>query len=139
MHSCLWLCDPMDYSPPSSSVHGIFQARLLEWVAILFWRGSSRPRNQTRVSCIAGRFFTAWATREANGWVRDLFFKSSAPPAGLNAGSKGKSGINEASQEVQMIKNLPEIHFLFTFQFLVWGREHWENSRVGFWGFFWHT
>ena len=62
---CLTLCDPMDYSPPGSSVHGILQARILEWVAIPFSRGSSQPRDQTLVSCIAGRFFTIWATREA--------------------------------------------------------------------------
>ena len=45
-------------SPPSSSVHGTFQARILEWVAISFSRGSSQPRDQTPVSCLAGRFFT---------------------------------------------------------------------------------
>ena len=55
---CLTLCDPMDSSPPGSSVHGILQARMLEWVAIPFFRGSSRPRDQPQVSCIAGRFFT---------------------------------------------------------------------------------
>ena len=56
--SCLSLCDPTDCSPPGSSVHGILQARILERVAIPFSRGSSPPRNQTWVSCIAGRFFT---------------------------------------------------------------------------------
>ena len=61
---CLTLCDPMDCSPPGSSVHGIFQARILEWVATHSSRGSSWPRNWTRVSCIAGGFFTSWATRE---------------------------------------------------------------------------
>ena len=54
----LTLCDPMDYSLPVSSVHGIFQARVLEWVAISFSRRSSQPRDQTRVSHIAGRCFT---------------------------------------------------------------------------------
>ena len=49
------LCDPMDCSPPGSSVHGILQARILEWVAISSSRGSSRPRNQTHVSCIGRR------------------------------------------------------------------------------------
>ena len=63
--SCLTLCDPRDCSPPGSSDHGILQARILEWVAIPFSRGSSWPRDQTQVSCIAGRFFTIWATREA--------------------------------------------------------------------------
>ena len=59
---CLTLCDPMDCSPPGSSVHGILQARILEWVAIPFSRGSYQPRNPTRVSCFAGGFFTSWAT-----------------------------------------------------------------------------
>ena len=59
------LCDPVDCSPPGSSVHGILQARILEWAAIRFSRGSSPPGDQTWVSCIAGRFFTFWATREA--------------------------------------------------------------------------
>ena len=63
--SCLTLCIPMDCSPPGSSVHGILQTRTLEWVAISSSRGSSRPRDQTQVSHIAGRFFTIWATREA--------------------------------------------------------------------------
>ena len=55
----------MDCSLPGSSVHGILQARILKWVAIPFSRGSSQARNQTRVSYIAGRFFTNWAMREA--------------------------------------------------------------------------
>ena len=63
--SCLTLCDHMDCCPPGSSVHEILQARILEWVAISFSRGSSQPRNQTWVSCMAGRFFTIWVTREA--------------------------------------------------------------------------
>ena len=53
-----FFCDYMDCSPPGSSVHGILQARILEWVAIPFSRGSCRPRDQTRVSRVAGRFFT---------------------------------------------------------------------------------
>ena len=63
--SCPTLCYPIDCNPPSSSVHEILQARILEWVAIHFSRGSSQPRDRTQVSCIAGRFFTVWATREA--------------------------------------------------------------------------
>ena len=65
VQSCLTLCNPMDCSLSGSSVHGIFQARVLEWVAISFSRGSSQPRNWTWVSLIAGRRFTIWATREA--------------------------------------------------------------------------
>ena len=52
VHSCPTLCDLMDCSPPGSSVHGIFQARMLEWVAIFFSRGSSQPRDETHVSCV---------------------------------------------------------------------------------------
>ena len=64
--SCLTLCNTMNCSPPGSSVHGIFQARKLEWVAIPFSRGSSPPGDWTQVSwssCIAGGFFTIWATK----------------------------------------------------------------------------
>ena len=63
--SRIWLCDPVDYSPPGFSVHGILQARILEWVASSFSRGSSWPRDWTQVSLIAGRHFNLWATREA--------------------------------------------------------------------------
>ena len=62
---CLTLCNPMDCSPPGCSVHGIFQARVLEWIAIPFSRISSQPRDRTVVSCIAGRFFIIWTTTEA--------------------------------------------------------------------------
>ena len=57
--SCPTLCDPMGCSPPGSSVHGILQVRILEWAAIPFSRASSQSRDQTQVSCIAGRFFTS--------------------------------------------------------------------------------
>ena len=57
------LAIPKDWSPPGSSVHGIFQARILQWVAISFSRASSWPGDRTRVSCIAGGSFTNWATR----------------------------------------------------------------------------
>ena len=58
----LTLCDPVDWSLPGSSVNGILQARILEWVAMCSSTGSSRPRDGTHVSCIAGRFFTIWST-----------------------------------------------------------------------------
>ena len=63
--SCPTLCAPVDCSPPGSSVHGIFQAGILEWVSIPFSRGPSRPRDWTQVSLIVSRHFTVWATREA--------------------------------------------------------------------------
>ena len=65
----------MDCSLPGSSVYGILQARILKWVAISFSMGSSQPRNRTQVSCIAGRFFTNWATRR---------YLASNTPAGHN-------------------------------------------------------
>ena len=63
--SCPTLCDPMDCSLSGSSVCGILQARILEWVAISFSRRSSRPRDWTQISCAAGGFFTIWATKQA--------------------------------------------------------------------------
>ena len=63
--SCSILHDPMNFSLPGSSIYGFLQARILEWVAISFSRGSSQPRVRTEVSCIASRFFIIWATREA--------------------------------------------------------------------------
>ena len=59
---CLTLCNPMDCSLPASSLHGVLQARILEWVAISFSRGSSWLRDQTRASCIADICFNLWAT-----------------------------------------------------------------------------
>ena len=66
---CPTLCDPMDYT-----VHGILQARMLEWVAVPFSRGSSQSRDWTQVSSIAGGFFTSWVTREAQEYWRELPF-----------------------------------------------------------------
>ena len=63
--SCPALCDPMNCSLPDSTVLGILQARLLEWVTIPFSRGSSQPRDQTQVSYFAGGLFTDWTTKEA--------------------------------------------------------------------------
>ena len=85
--------DPVNCSPLGSSVHRILQARILqailEWAAIPFSRGSSWPRNWTCISCIAGRFFTIWATRE------DLIF--------FFCGGGGE----DASLVAQMVRNLP--------------------------------
>ena len=63
--SCLTLGDPVDCSPPGSSVHGVLQARILEWVTIPFSKGSFWPRDWIWVPCIAGAFFTIWAAKEA--------------------------------------------------------------------------
>ena len=82
--SCLTLCDPMDYS-----VHGILQARILEWVAFPFSRGSSQPRGQTQVSRIAGRLFTSWATGEAHNRGRAQFAVSGLSFRGFSLQTMG--------------------------------------------------
>ena len=84
----LTLCNPMDSSPPGS-VHGILQARILEWVVISFSKRSSWPRDWTWASYIAGRFFTAWTTREAHG---PSLFLSKAEPSHILLGSQEQHG-----------------------------------------------
>ena len=81
LQSCLTLCNPVDCNLPGSSVHGILQARVLEWTTMPFFRGSSWPRNRTCISCIAGRFFTDWATREA---LTPTCFPTSSPWSGFS-------------------------------------------------------
>ena len=71
--SHVWLfCNPMDYSPPNSSIHGISQARILEWVAISFSRGPSQPRDWPCISCIGRRILNRWTTREAQACSRHM-------------------------------------------------------------------
>ena len=74
---CLTLLDPMDCSPPGFSIHGILQARLLEWIAVPSSRRSSQPRDQTYIfytsTALAGRFFTTSTTGEAQYWTYQYF------------------------------------------------------------------
>ena len=79
------LCDPMDCSPLGSSVHGILQARTLEWVAMSFSRGSSWPRDQTHVSCTASRVFTT----EPSWEPQDIIWPSKKRGVGISRGSSG--------------------------------------------------
>ena len=85
-HSFPTPCNPMDSSPPGSSVHGILQARILKWAAISF----SWPRDRTQGSCIADRFFTTWVTREAcyHGYMAILFKSSLVGPLKKNCPTK---------------------------------------------------
>ena len=77
--SCPTFCDPTGCSLPGSLVPEIFQARMLEWVAISFSRGPSQPRNRTQVSCLEGSFFTVWTIREANPiWYQSNCFHERA-------------------------------------------------------------
>ena len=92
--SCLTLCNPMDCSPPDSSVHRILQARLLKWVAISFSRASSWPRDWTSISCVGRRILYHWAIREApffNSWkCPDLKGSLTYRGAGFPGGTSGK-------------------------------------------------
>ena len=76
---CLTLCNPVDCSPPGSSVHGILQARVLEWVAMPSSRGSSQPRDQTHIfmsPALAGGFFTTSTTWESPLIIREMQIKT---------------------------------------------------------------
>ena len=73
--SCPILCNPIDCSPPGSSIHGISQARILEWVAVPFSSGSSQPRDRTWASPLQADSLLVWATREASHWIEYSFCK----------------------------------------------------------------
>ena len=94
--SCPTLCDLMDYSLPVSIVHGIFQAKILEWVATSFSRGSSWPRGRMWVSCSAGRFFTVWATKEAA--VTLHLSETPLQSSGYNSSATFNSNMTQSSE-----------------------------------------
>ena len=101
---------PMDYSPPGTCVHGIFQARILEWVAISFSRRSSQSRDWTQISHIVGRRFNIWATREV-----------------IQANT-----IQTPAVDYKMVKNLPEIQETQVWSLgqkdLTWWRSSWSDE-----------
>ena len=113
----------MDCSPPGSPIHGILQARIMEWVAISFSRGSSRPRDWTQVSCITGGCFTILATREGQSeshsvvsdslWPHGLYSSWNSPGQNTGVGSCSllqgnlpNSGIEPRSPTLQ-VNSLP--------------------------------
>ena len=102
MSNCLW----SHGSPPCSSVYGILQARILEWVATPFSKGSSQPRDQTWVSCIAGRVFIIWATREAHiyCWCEPIHINLQGLNCSLPLGNKDSS---------EMERTQPRLSFPF--------------------------
>ena len=97
-HVRLW--DPMDCSLSGPSVHGILQARILEWVAIPFFRASTRPRDWIQVSCIARRFFTVWATKEVYNVINllklSLVLDITVPFSKERNSSRNKSGMQDS-------------------------------------------
>ena len=127
--------DPMDYSLPGFSIHGIFQARVLEWVAISFFRGSSRPRDQTWVSLIVGRCYTVWATREVHVKVKaesekvglkvniqKTKFMASGPIMGNRWGNSGNSGwlFFLAPKSLQMVTAAMKLKDAYSLEGKLW-------------------
>ena len=98
---------PVDSSPPSSSVHGILQARILEWVAISFSRGSPRPRDRTQVSHIAGRRFNLCATREALKYKNQRFQGRKGSQVERRSGRKQEREAKGVALSLWMATNLP--------------------------------
>ena len=136
---CLTLGNSLDYSLPDSSVHGILQARILEWVAFPFSRGSSQPRDQTQVSSIADRFFTIWSTREPlyqnpMGGIA-LFFRMqklrhrvkflSKLNTSLNCGAEASSSIAVLSKiSISMRRMVPRVNSCLLCQDLSWNEKN---------------
>ena len=111
--SCLTLWDPMDYT-----LHGILQARILEWVAFPFSKGFSQPRDQTQVSRIAGRFFTSWATKEA----QPIPSPGAIPDPGIELGSSAlqvDSLPTEPSRTLAIFPIYPPVSNHMVFGFLL--------------------
>ena len=101
---CLTFCNPTDYSLPGSSVHGILQVRILEWIAISFSRGSSRPKDQTLVSCIAGRFFPVSCNKRLL-WYSSYYSHSTEEWSGLDPYShSGTQGLQHFQHIVSKVK-----------------------------------
>ena len=96
VQSCLTLCDPVDCSPPGSSVHGILQERMLECVATPFSRGSSWPRDRTQVSCIAGRLFTVWTAKKWSERISHIHVQLFATPMDYSPPGSSVYGILQA-------------------------------------------
>ena len=119
-------CDTMDFSPPGSSVHGILQARILEWVAFRFSRGSSQPTDQTQVSHTASGFFTVWATwgslRKLK-WVAFPFSRD-LPDPGIEPRSPALqvdslSSVSASGLNVRTNSGHPSIRIYFLYNFCI--------------------
>ena len=112
--SCPTLCNPKDCSPPGSSVHGILQARILEWVAIPFSRGSSSSRDWTQVSCIAGRFFTIYTAVQIL-WAREskvLWVNFRVPFKSIFHHIFARENATKAASMMLLILNYQNFHLL---------------------------
>ena len=101
--SCLTLCSSMDYT-----VHGVLQARILEWVAFPFSRGSSQLRDQTQVSHIAGRFITSWAIREAQQYIQFSSVQFSSVLSRVRLSVTPRTAASQASLSITNSWSLPK-------------------------------
>ena len=126
--SCPTVCDSMGYSPPGSSVHGILQARILQWVAISFSRGSSQPRERTQVSCTAGRLFTIWTTgntrsREPSliplGLSQVLALTTSGPDHGCQRSCNASMSVSRQGRARSGVSRTPSTHLV-----------HWTSGNL---------
>ena len=111
-------CDPMDCSLPGSSVHRILQARILEWVAISFSRGSSQPRNWMQVSSIAGRFFTNWHGKPKKGWSGESVIKHLLAYHSVNISVCIKIYAHIYTQIVMCINTCSFIHCMCVYMYM---------------------
>ena len=134
--SCPTLCDPMDCNPPDSSVHGIFQIRILELVVIPFSRGSSHPRDWTWVSRIMGRFFTA----EQPGKCLVIYLglslpleKAMAPHSNTLAWKIPRTEEPDGLQSMGLLRVGHDSDFTFTFHFDALEKEMANHSGVLAW------
>ena len=124
--SCPILCDPMDCSLPGSSVRGIFQSRILEWVALSFYRRSSWPRDWTRVSRMVARRFTIWATMEVRWQV-------GINPRQVSAVSRYEVTAEPQSRAPYLLHAGHFIHsHKHTVELVKYSRKHvcWENKEL---------
>ena len=111
-------CDPKDCSPPGSPVHGILQARALEWVAVSSSRGPPQPRDRAWVSCITVMFFTIWATREAQMVSCSVGDPGSNPGLGRSPGEANGNPLRSSCPETSMVRG-------------AWWVQHMGSRRAG--------
>ena len=134
LYLCLTLCNPIDCSPPGSSVHGVILARILEWVFISSSRGSSQPRDRTRISCIGRWIFTTEPlSREAQKYI-SFYFESFFPDRSV--GKESSCNARDTNEFNPWIKKIPWRREWQPTPVFLPGKPHGQRSLVGYspWG-----